>query len=116
MKAAFSSPGMMTIHLAFSKRSRGMALSGVAMISWKTRPAFSTRPMSSSRSEAKAGITTARLAIEIINTFLYMIFSPLVVLFLLLMSTWLPGDDQFGLVAFRGAGSNFLWVYMPARA
>ena len=53
-----------------------MPLSGVAIISWKTRPAFSTRPMSSSRSDAKAGRTTARLATEIINTFLYIRFSP----------------------------------------
>src|ERR1700683_1050294 len=62
---------MMTIHFAFSSRSRGMAFSGVAMILWNTRVAFSTRPMSSSRSDAKAGRTKARLAIDTINTFLY---------------------------------------------
>src|ERR1035441_10398225 len=104
MKAAFSSPGMMTMHFAFSISSRGMALSGVAMISWNTRPAFSTRPMSSSRSDAKAGRSIPRLATDAINTFLYIWFSLFVLAFVktfVTLSVWLSGDNQLGLAALR---------------
>src|ERR1700741_2955016 len=52
MNANFLSPGIMAIHFADSKLSLGMPLSGVLMISWKTRVAFWVRLISSSRSEA----------------------------------------------------------------
>ena len=51
----------------------GDALSGALMISWKTWVAFSIRPVSSLRSEAKAGRTRAKPAIETINKFLYIV-------------------------------------------
>src|SRR5271157_962577 len=124
MKASFSSPGMMATHFAFSSRSRGMPLSGVVMISWKTRVAFSMRPMSSSRSDAKTGRSKLRPATETINTFLYTIFllkrstfsgrlNALMIQSLHQPMARLSAATQGELLAFRGVYRNLRWVRRP---